>query len=215
MSLQVLTDKLWFPPVEQSVADGLLAIGGDLSTERLLLAYRSGIFPWYNDDEPPLWWSPDPRFVLLPEELYVSKSMQQLFNRRSFKITMNKAFTEVIRNCGRQKRKGQNGTWVTAEIEEAYTQLHKLGYAVSVEAWKDHELVGGLYGIRMGKLFFGESMFAKVSNASKYAFIAFVQHLQKEGVVLIDCQVYTEHLESLGARMIERTKFIEIVKENL
>ncbi|MEQ1799601.1 MAG: leucyl/phenylalanyl-tRNA--protein transferase [Lacibacter sp.] len=215
MSLQVLTDKLWFPPVEQSAADGLLAIGGDLSTERLLLAYRSGIFPWYNDDEPPLWWSPDPRFVLFPEELYVSKSMQQLFNRRTFKITMNKAFTEVIRNCGRQKRKGQNGTWITAEIEEAYNQLHQLGYAVSVEAWKDNELVGGLYGIRMGKLFFGESMFAKVSNASKYAFIAFVQHLQKEGVVLIDCQVYTEHLESLGARMIDRNKFIDIVKNNL
>lgn len=215
MSLQVLTDKLWFPPVEQSAEDGLLAIGGDLSTERLLLAYRSGIFPWYNDDEPPLWWSPDPRFVLFPEELYVSKSMQQLLNRRSFKITLNKAFTEVIRNCGRQKRKGQNGTWITAEIEEAYTQLHQLGYAVSVEAWKDNELVGGLYGIRMGKLFFGESMFARVSNASKFAFIAFVQHLQKEGVVLIDCQVYTEHLESLGARMIDRTKFIELVKENL
>ncbi len=215
MSLQVLTDKLWFPPVEQSAADGLLAIGGDLSTERLLLAYRSGIFPWYNDDEPPLWWSPDPRFVLFPEELYVSKSMQQLFKRRAFKITMNKAFTEVIRNCGRQKRKGQNGTWITAEIEEAYTQLHQLGYAVSVEAWKDNDLVGGLYGIRMGKLFFGESMFAKVSNASKFAFIAFVQHLQKEGVVLIDCQVYTEHLESLGAGMINRTKFIELVKEHL
>lgn len=214
MPLQVLTDELWFPPVEQSAADGLLAIGGDLSTERLLLAYRSGIFPWYNDDEPPLWWSPDPRFILFPEELYVSKSMQQLFKRRTFKITINNAFTEVIRNCGRQKRKGQNGTWITAEIEEAYTQLHKLGYAVSVEAWKDNELVGGLYGIRMGKLFFGESMFAKVSNASKYAFIAFVQHLQKEGVVLIDCQVYTEHLESLGARMIDRTNFIELLKEH-
>jgi len=139
----------------------------------------------------------------------------KLFKRKSFKITMIKAFTEVIRNCGSQKRKGQNGTWITAEIEEAYTQLHKLGYAVSVEAWKDNELVGGLYGIRMGKLFFGESMFANVSNASKYAFIAFVQHLQKEGVVLIDCQVYTEHLESLGARMIDRTKFIDLVKENL
>jgi len=215
MPLQVLTDELWFPPVEQSAADGLLAIGGDLSTERLLLAYRSGIFPWYNDDEPPLWWSPDPRFVLFPEELYVSKSMQQLLNRRSFKITMNKALTEVIRHCGRQKRKGQNGTWITAEIEEAYNELHQLGYAVSVEAWKDNELVGGLYGIRMGKLFFGESMFARVSNASKYAFIAFVQQLQKEGVVLIDCQVYTEHLESLGAGMIDRNEFIDIVRNNL
>ena len=215
MPLQVLTDELWFPPVDQAAIDGLLAIGGDLSSERLLLAYRSGIFPWFNDDEPPLWWSPDPRFVLFPQELYVSKSMQQLLKRRAFKITMNKAFTEVIRHCGRQKRKGQEGTWITAEIEEAYIQLHQLGYAVSLEVWKDNELVGGLYGIRMGKLFFGESMFAKVSNASKYAFIAFVQQLQKEGVVLIDCQVYTEHLESLGARMIDRIKFINLVNENL
>lgn len=215
MSLQVLTNKLWFPPVEQAAADGLLAIGGDLSTERLLLAYRNGIFPWFNEDEPPLWWSPDPRFVLFPEELYVSKSMQQLFNRKAFAFTINKAFTEVIRNCGHQKRKGQDGTWITDKIETAYTELHTLGYAVSAEAWKDKELVGGLYGMRMGNLFFGESMFAKVSNASKYAFIAFVQQLQKEGVVLIDCQVYTEHLESLGARMIDRPKFIELVKENL
>jgi leucyl/phenylalanyl-tRNA--protein transferase len=215
MPLQVLTDELWFPPVEQSAPDGLLAIGGDLSAERLLLAYRSGIFPWFNDDEPPLWWSPDPRFVLFPQELYVSKSMQQLLKRKAFMITVNKAFTEVIRNCGRPKRKGQDGTWITAEIEEAYTELHKLGYAESVEAWKENELVGGLYGIRMGKLFFGESMFAKVSNASKFAFIVFVQHLQKEGVVLIDCQVYTEHLESLGARMIERKEFLEIVKTNM
>ena len=215
MPLQVLTDELWFPPVDQAAIDGLLAIGADLRSDRLLLAYRSGIFPWFNHDEPPLWWSPDPRFVLFPQELYVSKSMQQLLKRRAFKITMNKAFTEVIRHCGRQKRKGQEGTWITAEIEEAYIQLHQLGYAVSLEVWKDNELVGGLYGIRMGKLFFGESMFAKVSNASKYAFIAFVQQLQKEGVVLIDCQVYTEHLESLGARMIDRIKFINLVNENL
>ena len=215
MPLHVLSDELWFPPVDQAASDGLLAIGGDLSSERLLLAYRSGIFPWFNDDEPPLWWSPDPRFVLFPQELYVSKSMQQLLKRRAFKITMNKAFTEVIRHCGRQKRKGQEGTWITAEIEEAYIQLHQLGYAVSLEVWKDNELVGGLYGIRMGKLFFGESMFTKVSNASKYAFIAFVQQLQKEGVVLIDCQVYTEHLESLGARMIDRIKLINLLNENL
>lgn len=215
MPLQVLTDELWFPPVDQAASDGLLAIGGDLHSDRLLLAYRSGIFPWFNDDEPPLWWSPDPRFVLFPQELYVSKSMQQLLKRRMFKITMNKAFTEVIRYCGRQKRKGQEGTWITDEIEEAYSELYQLGHAVSVEAWQGEELVGGLYGIRMGNLFFGESMFAKVSNASKYAFIAFVQQLQKERVVLIDCQVYTEHLESLGARMITREKFMEIVNGNV
>ncbi len=215
MPLKVLTDELWFPPVDEAASDGLLAIGGDLSSERLLLAYRNGVFPWFNEDEPPLWWSPDPRFVLFPQELYVSKSMQQLLKRRIFKITMNKAFTEVVRNCGRQKRKGQEGTWISNEIEEAYAALHQLGYAVSVEAWQGEELVGGLYGIRMGKLFFGESMFAKVSNASKYAFIAFVQHLQKEGVLLIDCQVYTQHLESLGARMIRRKEFIEMLKENI
>ena len=215
MPIQVLTNELWFPPVEEAATDGLLAIGGDLSSERLLLAYCNGIFPWFNEDEPPLWWSPDPRCVLFPQELYVSKSMQQLLNRKTFKLTVNKAFTEVISNCGVQKRKQQNGTWITHEIEDAYTQLHRLGYAVSIEAWKNDELVGGLYGIRMGNLFFGESMFAKVSNASKYAFIAFVQQLQKEGVVLIDCQVYTQHLESLGARMIQRKEFIEILKENL
>lgn len=215
MSLQILTDELWFPPVEKAASDGLLAMGGDLSSERLLLAYRSGIFPWFNDDEPPLWWSPDPRFVLFPQQLYVSKSMQQLLKRRAFKLTMNKAFTEVVRQCGRQKRKGQEGTWITNEIEEAYSELHQLGHAVSVEAWKGKELVGGLYGIRMGKFFFGESMFAKVSNASKYAFIAFVQQLQKEGVLLIDCQVYTQHLESLGARMIQRAEFIKLLNENI
>lgn len=215
MPLHVLTDQLFFPPVDESAPDGLLAIGGDLSNERLLLAYRSGIFPWYNEDEPPLWWSPDPRFVLFPQELYVSKSMQQLLKHRIFKITKNSAFTEVIRNCGRQKRKGQGGTWITPEIEEAYTALHRLGHAVSVEAWQGNELVGGLYGIRMGPFFFGESMFAKVSNASKYAFIKYVQQLQKEEVLLIDCQIYTAHLESLGARMIERATFIKLLNENL
>lgn len=214
MPLQVLTDELWFPPLEEASKDGLLAIGGDLRTDRLLLAYRNGIFPWFNDDEPPLWWSPDPRFVLFPDELYISKSMKQLLKRNAFTITINKAFKEVISNCSLQKRKGQNGTWITNEIEEAYSKLHELGYAVSIEAWKNNELVGGLYGIRLGNCFFGESMFAKESNASKYAFITYVQQLQQEGVVLVDCQVYTEHLESLGARMISRNEFITIVKEN-
>lgn len=214
MPLTILTDELWFPPVEQATTDGLLALGGDLNADRLLLAYRSGIFPWFNEEEPPLWWSPNPRFVLFPEELNVSKSMQQLLKRNEFEVTTNKAFTEVIRLCA-ETRILKEGTWITNEIIEAYSKLNTLGFAVSVEAWKNNELAGGLYGIRMGNLFFGESMFSKVSNASKYAFISYVQQLQQEGVVLVDCQVYTEHLESLGARMIGRKEFLEMVKENL
>lgn len=214
MPLTVLNEKLWFPPVEKAAADGLLAIGGDLSTERLLLAYRSGIFPWYNDDEPPLWWCPDPRCVLFPDELYTSKSMQQLLKRKAFTFTSNKAFADVIHLCA-ETRKLKEGTWITTEIEQAYTSLHRLGQAVSAEAWHNNELVGGLYGIRLGNIFFGESMFSKVPNASKYAFISFVQQLQKDGVVLIDCQIYTAHLESLGARMIPRKEFMKIVEANL
>ncbi|HTH30841.1 MAG TPA: leucyl/phenylalanyl-tRNA--protein transferase [Lacibacter sp.] len=214
MPLTVLTDKLWFPPVDNSSADGLLAIGGDLSTERLLLAYRSGIFPWFNDDEPPLWWCPDPRCVLFPGELYVSKSMQQLINRNAFEFRFNTAFKEVIHLCG-QTRKLTEGTWITREIEQAYTKLHQLGFAVSAEAWHNNELVGGLYGIRFGSVFFGESMFSKVSNASKYAFIKLVKQLKQEGVVLIDCQIHTPHLESLGARMIPREEFMKIMEANI
>ena len=214
MPLTVLTDALWFPPVEKAAADGLLAFGGDLSTERLLLAYRSGIFPWFNEDEPPLWWCPDPRCVIFPDELYISKSMQQLLKRKTFTITINQNFSAVIQQCA-ATRQQQEGTWITTEIEKAYTELHRLGHAVSIEAWQQGELVGGLYGIRMGRLFFGESMFSKVSNASKYAFISYVQQLKKEGVVLIDCQIYTAHLESLGARMIPRDEFLKIVKQNI
>jgi leucyl/phenylalanyl-tRNA--protein transferase len=214
MPLTILTDELWFPPVEQSTNDGLLALGGDLSVNRLLLAYRSGIFPWFNEDEPPLWWCPDPRFVLFPKELKVSKSMKQLLKRNEFEITINKTFTEVITLCA-ELRMLKEGTWITNEIIKAYTKLYALGYAVSVEARKNGELAGGFYGIRIGNVFFGESMFSKQSNASKYAFINYVQQLQKEGVVLIDCQVYTTHLESLGARMIARGLFLQMVKENL
>lgn len=214
MPLTVLTDALWFPPVEKAEADGLLAYGGDLRTERLLLAYRSGIFPWFNIDEPPLWWCPDPRCVIFPKEVYISKSMQQLLKRNAFNITINQNFTAVILQCA-ATRQQQEGTWITTEIEKAYTELHRLGYAVSIEAWQQGELVGGLYGIRMGRLFFGESMFSKVSNASKYALISYVQQLQKEGVVLIDCQIYTPHLESMGARMIPREEFMKIVKQNI
>ncbi len=214
MPLAVLTDELWFPPVDKAAADGLLAIGGDLKPERLLLAYRSGIFPWFNEDEPPLWWCPDPRCVIFPSELYISKSMRQLLKQKAFTVTVNKAFNDVIHLCAETRQK-KEGTWITDEIKEAYGSLHRSGYAVSVEAWQDGELVGGLYGIRMGKLFFGESMFSKVSNASKYAFISYVQQLQTEAVVLIDCQIYTPHLESLGARMIPRKDFLEIVTMNV
>jgi leucyl/phenylalanyl-tRNA--protein transferase len=211
MALFALDKELLFPPVHLAEPDGLLAIGGDLSTERLLLAYRNGIFPWY-EGEHILWWCPDPRFVLVPSELKVSKSMQQLLRRKAFEFTVNKAFPEVINSCKTISRRGQEGTWITDEIKEAYTRLHYQGYAHSAEVWQNGELVGGLYGVRLGKMFFGESMFSKVSNASKYAFISYVQQLITEGVQLIDCQVYTEHLESLGAKMMPREKFIRELK---
>lgn len=210
--LHFLDDRIWFPPVDEALEDGLLAAGGDLSTERLLLAYRSGIFPWY-DEGAPLWWCPDPRFVLYPSELRISKSMKQLLKKDAFRFTVNKAFDAVITSCRNMERKGQDGTWINDDVVAAYTRLHRLGYVWSAEAWKDGELVGGLYGIRMGKVFFGESMFSKESNASKYAFIKWVQLLQEQGVVLIDCQVYTEHLESLGAKMIPRKEFIAQLHE--
>lgn len=212
MALFALDKELIFPPVHLAEPDGLLAIGGDLSTERLLLAYRNGIFPWYEGDHI-LWWCPDPRFVLVPSELKVSKSMTQLLKRQAFQFTINKAFPEVISNCKAISRRGQDGTWITEEIREAYTRLHREGYAHSAEVWQNDQLVGGLYGVRMGKMFFGESMFSKVSNASKYAFISYVQQLMREGVALIDCQVYTEHLESLGAKMMPRQWFLQVLKK--
>ncbi len=195
--------------------DGLLAAGGDLNPERLLLAYRSGIFPWYNEDEIPLWWSPDPRFVLFPGELKVSKSMQRTIKKGSFEFTVNEAFEEVIANCAGAKRKGMDGTWIGNDIIDAYTALHRLGYAHSAETWENGILVGGLYGILLGNVFFGESMFSKADNASKFAFIMWVQELKARGIVLIDCQVYTAHLESLGARMISRTDFMEMLRTHV
>jgi leucyl/phenylalanyl-tRNA--protein transferase len=211
----LLNDDLIFPPVSMADEDGILAIGGNLSTERLLLAYRSGIFPWYSEGEPIAWWSPDPRFVLFPEKLRVTKSMQTVLNNGTFRFTTNRAFSMVIQQCKTAYRKEQEGTWITPDILEAYTKLHELGFAHSAEAWHNGELVGGLYGIRMGNIFFGESMFSKQSNASKFAFIHYVRLLQKEKVTLIDCQVYSSHLESLGAKMISREKFIHLLSENL
>jgi leucyl/phenylalanyl-tRNA--protein transferase len=214
MPLAILDDKLWFPNVEDALDDGLLAMGGDLHPDRILLAYKKGIFPWYDGDLP-LWWCPNPRFVLFPEDLKVSKSMKALLKKEAFIITTNTHFSAVIQACKAKERKDQDGTWIKSEVEEAYTNLHQLGIAHSVEAWQDDKLVGGLYGIKLGNVFFGESMFSHVSNASKYAFITYVEQLKREGIVLIDCQVYTDHLESLGAKMIMRQQFIHLLEQLL
>ena len=210
MSLIILNNELIFPPVHLAEPDGLLAVGGDLSTERLLLAYQKGIFPWY-EGQHILWWCPNPRFVLFPSVLRESKSMKQLLKREAFEFRVDTNFTGVITNCKTISRRGQESTWITDEVKAAYTRLHHEGYAHSAEAYHEGQLVGGLYGIRLGKVFFGESMFSKASNASKYAFIRYVHQLQQEGVELIDCQVYTEHLESLGAQMIPRSDFISLL----
>ena len=211
MSLFILDKDIHFPPVQLAEPDGLLAIGGDLSPARLLEAYRHGIFPWYEGDHI-LWWCPDPRFVLFPDELKVARSIRPLLNRQEFDFTTNKAFKEVIHYCKRSPRPGQDGTWITDDVENAYIRLHELGYAHSAEVWKDGQLAGGLYGIRLGKVFFGESMFSRISNASRYAFITYISQLKKEGVTLIDCQVYTEYLESLGARMIPGKEFDQLLQ---
>ena len=207
-----LSRNLYFPPVENASPEGIVAIGGDLSPERLILAYRNGIFPWFEDDEPILWWSPEERMVLFPAELKVSKSMRNIINRGIFKVTFNTAFRDVITNCKTIKRDGQPGTWITNDMTEAYCRMHELGYAKSVEVWQDNELVGGLYGIDLGHIFCGESMFSKASNASKFAFIALVKQLQLANYKLLDCQVHNDHLESLGAREIDREDFLEILK---
>jgi leucyl/phenylalanyl-tRNA--protein transferase len=210
MSLTVLDTQIWFPPIESALEDGLLAMGGDLSTERLIKAYQEGIFPWY-EGETPLWWSPNPRFVMYPANLKVSATMKQVIKRQEFEFKTNTAFDQVIAHCKKIKRPGQQGTWITPAVEKAYNMLHQLGIAHSAEAWREGTLVGGLYGIKMGNLFFGESMFSNESNASKFAFISFVKQLELEGIVLIDCQVYTEHLESLGAEMIDRDLFKQLL----
>lgn len=212
MSLNVLTDKLWFPPLETALSDGLLALGGDLSKDRLLLAYRLGIFPWFEGDYP-LWWSPDPRFVLFPEHLKISKSMKTLMRKDVFSFSINQAFEKVIKSCQQVNRADQEGTWITESVLSAYTELHKEGYAISAEAWQEEQLVGGLYGVLLGQVFFGESMFSQASNASKFAFIKLVEKLKEKGIVLIDCQVYTEHLESLGAQMIPRREFVSLLRK--
>ena len=210
--MTLLSDKLIFPPPEEADEDGVLCMGGDLGIERLLLAYRSGIFPWY-EGHIPIWWNPDPRFVLFPNELKVSKSMKQVLKRNNFTITCNKDFLRVVRNCQQAKRKEQDGTWINEEVMYAYHELYRLGYATSYEAWQNDELAGGFYGIKIGQVFFGESMFSKVSNASKAAFIIALDEMKKQNIQLIDCQVYTSHLQSLGARMILRKDFLLLLKQ--
>jgi leucyl/phenylalanyl-tRNA---protein transferase len=212
MPIFALGKELSFPPVHLAEPDGLLAMGGDLSPERLLLAYQNGIFPWYDGDII-LWWCPNPRFVLYPSALKINKTTRSLLIKDAFEFTMNKAFDAVIHQCKEIKRPGQEGTWITAEVEKAYCKLHELGYAHSAEVWKDGELVGGLYGIRIGPVFFGESMFSLLSNASRYAFTKYVQLLQNEGILLIDCQVHTPYLESMGAEMIDRADFMVKLSE--
>jgi leucyl/phenylalanyl-tRNA--protein transferase len=215
MSYYFLDEQLYFPPVSRASSEGIVAIGGDLSEERLLLAYQSGIFPWFSEGEPIIWWSPDPRFVLYPSQIKVSKSMQQLFRKQVFEVTFDKDFEQVILNCKEIKRKGQRGTWITDEMVEAYCRLHRKGFAHSVEVWQEHTLVGGLYGLSLGNCFFGESMFTKVSNASKYGFITLTKRLEQKGFSFIDCQVHTEHLESLGATFISRKNFLHQLQEAL
>lgn len=211
MPIFFVDQELSFPPVNLA-EDGVLAVGGDLSTERLLLAYKSGIFPWFSDEDPILWWAPNPRFVLFPNDIYISKSMKSVLRRDEFTVTFDQDFKSVIQNCQKIKRKDQDDTWITSDMLTAYYDLHKQGFAHSVEVWKNNELVGGLYGVSLGKCFFGESMFATKSNASKVGFITLIQKLQKLKFEIIDCQVYTEHLESLGAIEISRDKFMEILK---
>lgn len=189
-------------------------MGGNLEPATLLDAYSRGIFPWFNEEDPILWWSPDPRCVLFPSQLKVHASMRSLLRRERFRFTVDLAFETVMRQCGAISRKDQSGTWICEQMVEAYVQLHRLGYAHSAEVWEGDQLAGGLYGVKIGQVFFGESMFSKVSNASKYAFIRYVRLLQTEGVALIDCQQHTAHLESLGAQLIPRVDFQALLRKH-
>jgi leucyl/phenylalanyl-tRNA--protein transferase len=207
-----LDERLIFPDPALAEDDGLLAVGGDLSTERLLLAYQHGIFPWYSDETPILWYSPHQRFVLYPQQLNISKSMRQVIRSGKFTVSINKAFADVIAACSAVPREGQDGTWITADMMAAYIELHRQGYAHSVEVWQDDALVGGLYGVDAGRVFCGESMFSKVSNASKMALIHLCQNTRYN---LIDCQVHTDHLESMGAVMISREEYMAALRNNV
>ena len=206
-----LSKELYFPPVDETSYEGILAIGGDLSIERLLLAYRNGIFPWFDEDDPILWWSPPQRMVVVPSLYKVSKSIRNLLNQNKFTVTFNQNFSDVILGCQKIERKGQNGTWLSDDFVASYTKLHEMGIAKSVEVWQDDELVGGLYGVDLGHVFCGESMFSRVSNASKIAFVTLIKYLNENNYKLLDCQVHNDHLEKLGAFEISRDTFMRVL----
>lgn len=215
MPIHILNQKLYFPPVSHAEPDGLLAIGGDLSIPRLTLAYRSGIFPWYSEGYPILWYSPDPRMLLKVSQLRVNRSLRKAIRKRPYTLTLDRAFPDVIRACARMDRPGQDGTWITQEMERAYIDLHRHGLAHSVEAWQEDRLVGGLYGVCIGGIFCGESMFARADNASKIAFVALVRQLERWDIQWVDCQVHTPHLERFGATLWPRKVFMEILHKAL
>ena len=214
-TIAFLTDKLEFPEVEDASSEGLLAVGGDLSPDRLMLAYSKGIFPWFNEDSLILWWSPDPRMVLYPQKIRISKSMKKIMREGKFKLTINQCFDEVIDQCAYISRKDQDGTWITKAMKEAYKKLHEEGDCISYEVWEDNNLVGGLYGVDLGHVFCGESMFSKVSNASKFALVRLANDLAEKKYSLIDCQLHTEHLLSLGAEEISREEYLKILKSQV
>ena len=215
MPVFLLSDTIEFPPPHLASEDGLLAVGGDLSQKRLLLAYRMGIFPWFSNNEPILWWSPDPRLVLYPQEIKTSKTLKKIIKKEVFKVTMDLAFNEVINQCAQVRLKKNQGTWIIEDMIEAYCQLHESGFAHSVEVWHQGELAGGLYGVSLGKCFFGESMFTRISNASNIALVKLVEYLKKLSFDMIDCQVATEHLTRFGAREIPRKLFLEQLEKSL
>lgn len=214
MPIYQLTDEIMFPNPELAEEDGLLAIGGDLRWERLVLAYCNGIFPWYNEDDPILWWCTKPRFIIKPNEVRVSKSMKRVFNRGEFKVTFNNDFEGVISNCKALREKGE-GTWITDDMKEAYINLFNKGFALSVEVYKESKLVGGLYGVKIGRCFFGESMFSIETNASKVALISICKKLERENYLFLDCQMHTNHLESMGGKFVSWGEFKSMLQEGI
>ena len=214
MSIYQLTDEIMFPNPELAEEDGLLAIGGDLRWERLLLAYCNGIFPWYSDDEPILWWCPKPRFIIKPKEVKVSKSMKRVFNKGEFKVTFNNDFEGVISKC-KELRENKEGTWINDDMKQAYINLFNKGFALSVEVYKGDKLVGGLYGVNIGRCFFGESMFSTETNASKVALISICKKLEEENYLFLDCQMHTNHLESMGGKFVSWEEFKIMLKQGV
>ena len=215
MPVYQLSEDLAFPSPHLASKEGLLAVGGDLTRTRLLLAYSSGIFPWYSENEPILWWSPDPRLVLYPDELKISRSLSKIIKKSAYTVTVDRAFEQVINECARVRLENQEGTWIVDEMVTAYCNLHESGFAHSAEAWEGDHLVGGLYGVSLGRCFFGESMFTRLSNASKVAFVSLVHHLRSLNFALIDCQVTTGHLTRFGAREISRARYLKELDEAL